>query len=321
MSNSGQQAKPAIRTLAVGVMACALLGGCARNPELYVGPPVPPPAVETQIHRVLARIYVLRENYAKGFRVSSNWADLGQVPLIGIAVATAVVAVNNPKSGADTVAKLGIGAGAYAAGRSIFTPGGMPDLYRRGLKAVNCVLSEETVFAGAGAQETSDKLTVAARALARQIFELQATIDDDPISMTAAQVDPLKTARANARLAVLRATPVLGAAETEVGAFEAAPRVFDQTAYAISDAVIAKAVVRTEFDRNAFVANIKKLLPPEPKGVMPAAGGGRDAGALAQELENATGRVNTAAAATIAMTPAVRFSDRLFEVKKCPTLI
>lgn len=314
----------------IAVAALAALTGCARNPQLYAGLPVTLPADPQEIDEVLFKVQALRDSYMRGLKTSSEWADVGQLPLIGVAVASGVLAVNQPKNGGDTAAKLGIGVGAYAATRSIFAPPGMPDLYRRGVKATNCVLSEGPLFARRDSRENVEALSAAAQRLATELYAMPLYVNDIPLGNTsAADAETLKLVRANAALAVAAAEPILANAGVEIGAFKSAPRIFNQTAFVISDAISAKAVVRTEFDREAFAASIKALIPAnkakadddKAKSAIAASGGARNAGDVSEAIRNAITRLNVAASETLLAMPAVRYSARLGEVVKCPASI
>lgn len=306
--------------LAIFIAAGALLTGCARNPELYVGLTIEA-TTHTEIEKVLIKIQVLRDSYNRDLRHTLDYADFGQLPLIGVAVASAVLAINQPTNFGDTIAKIGIGTGAYAATRSIFAPSSMPDLYRRGLKATNCVLSEGSTFNRSEDQAGITNLQTAGGQLATAIQGLEAAAQQVPDGSDTAMAAELRTAIANAQLALQRARPILEDARKEVGAFKSAARVFDQTAHTISDAISAKAIVRTEFDRAAFDASIKALIPATSPAPAVLVSGGDDAGQVADNIRRAISNVDNSITATTLALPSISFGERLFEVKKCPALI
>lgn len=301
------------------MLAGSLLSGCAgRYVPLYVSPePVADATIPVRIAATLNRLHARGEAFAATYGKASREADLVEIPLIGAAVATGLIAVNKPKSGPDTVAKIAIGAGAYTAGRSLAMPANGPDAFRRGVDSINCVLVEGYAFVGAEVDARVDALRRRTRELDIEIGLLAAAVAED-VATNKAETMPLELARANARLAIARAQEVSKAARAQLGAYSNAPGVFEQATATIVSTLAAKSWVHITIDVSELAK--KWTEPPAAEGAGGSQGLRGSAAALIIRLDESRKKLDGIAAA-VAAANEFDFVNRLTAVVKCPLLI
>jgi hypothetical protein len=304
------------------LMAGIGLSGCAgRYVDLYVIPK--PSSSDTVQSRIIA---TLDDLHTKGTALSGTYkkvsqeADLAQVPLVGVAVVSAVVAVNKPDNSADTLAKLGIGAGAYATLRGITAPTSGPESFRKAVDAINCVLVEGGTFVGQDVPANVKTLTDATVDLDSDAALLAASIATDVVIPTDAKKKEVELARANARLALGRATTASQAARVQIGAWENAPGELQRAAATIFSTLASRTSVRTVIDVSALAASWTTPAKTDGSGgAMGLAPG--DADTLIARLNSSTDSLDRQSARIMSLAAGFQFVDRLKAVAKCPALI
>jgi hypothetical protein len=166
-----------------------------------------------------------------------------------------LIALNKPDNAAKTIGRLGIGAGAYAATRSVLVPSNGPEALRKGLDAINCVLAEGPVFVGDSIQARVDGLERETVDVDQTAAVLAAGASLNVVPTDETQAKDLQLAQANAKLALARAAPVTQAARTQLGAYDNAASEFDRAGATIFATLAARTSVRTVIDPTALAAS------------------------------------------------------------------
>ena len=319
MANGGRVMK--IKAMAI-LAACTALSGCAeRYVELYVVPvPLPNATVQDRILASLTSLHLRGKGLKTSYETVSRNEDLAQLPLVGAAVAIALIAVNKPSNGADTMAKIGIGAGAYGALRSIAMPTNGPEAFRKGVDAINCVIAEGGSFVGQGIPENVQSLSDATVDLDSDAALLTAAMGTDVVIPNDAKKKEVELARANAKLALARAVVASQAARAQLGAWENAPVEFERAAATIFSTLAAKTSVRTVIDVSDLAASWTKA--PKTDGAGGAQGlAPGNADALIALLTDSTNQLDAESAQVGAIAAGFQFVDHLKAVVKCPALV
>lgn len=140
----------------------------------------------------------LGNDYAGRYNRLARTASLGNLPVIGAAMAGAVLTLVNPASAAQAIGLVGIGAAGYQVGRTSIAPAAMPMLYAQGVSALNCVQVEASLFLpnspispAPGSKTPLDRFTQARQELRNSITAAQAATgltlnkDDPPTGFAA----------------------------------------------------------------------------------------------------------------------------------------
>lgn len=311
------------RVMAV-VMAGALLGGCAgRYLPLYVAQaPTLAQTTQTRIVATLTDLSNRAEALNHTYQRASREADLSQIPLIGAAVALGLVALNKPDNAAKTLGRIGIGVGAYTTARSMFSPSDGPEVLRRGVDAINCIVANGSSLVGATYDQDIFELRAAAKDLAGLAATLRANADRIVVPAKPEEAKTLEAARTAAKLAAAATEPALNAASEQLGAYQRAPTELNTAASTIFTVLAAKTSVRVAIDPADLAKSWAAAAPIAPD----AGGGGQGAGAvtargLADTLQGDTAEAIRLTAVLAASAAALPFSDSLQEAVKCPARI
>ena len=309
------------RGLTILLASVALSGCTGRYVELYLVPaPSPSATVQGRITATMAEIHKRGVEFAKKYISVSKEADKAQLPLVGLAVATAAVAVEKPAHAADAISDLAIGAGAYTTVHSIVAPTKGPESFRSAVDAINCVLIEGNTFLADGIPGKVDTLSKSTDALDTSAALLAAAVTIDVVIPDEATKKQVELARANAKLAIARATSASQAARTQLGAWNSAPDEFDRATATIISTLAAKTSVRTVIDVSALAASWTK--PPKAEGGQQAEGlGGINATNLIARLTDSTSGIDKLTAQVTAQTANFNFADHLKKLVACPAKV
>jgi hypothetical protein len=245
------------------IAAMGMLSACASYPPLSVGgaPRPAQPSSTPEVDASLAEAARLQAIYASNYQRSAKTADWSQLPIIGAAAAAAWVLLVDKPSAATTAGKIGIGAGAYAAGRGQLIGEGLVDAYLAGHSALTCVLSQGSNFSGTTAQATHAQLDSQLQIVADRIATLNFAARQTPQTIDG-KGDVLRAAQAAADAAMTQASDAVRTALSEQAAYSAADPVFRNAVASISVRVASKGRVRPPID----FASLRDGLAPAKAG-------------------------------------------------------
>jgi hypothetical protein len=238
---------PATMMLADRLKACDGGAGAAPVPRPRKSATLRPVDIPTDdmtvgalkpLHCTLSHMQALALHYARRSEQTRVASMLLQLPVIGLAVWAADVALRDatPASGAAaggnatlrTLGQIGIAATAFTATRNLLVPRGRDLLYLQGWQAMNCALAEASLFTGKTATDAHAEFTNAnnnaktdRQALVTALSDLEgATLDDAEKALLAAH-------KAHAALLYATTDAAITRADTELAAWETRGTVFE----------------------------------------------------------------------------------------------
>jgi hypothetical protein len=278
---------PAPMMLADRLKACDSGAGAAPAPRPRKSVTLRPVDIPTDdmtagalqpLHCTLSHMQALALHYARRSEQTRVASMLLQLPVIGLAVWAADVALRDatPASGAAaggnatlrTLGQIGIAATAFTATRNLLVPRGRDLLYMQGWQAMNCALAEASLFTGTTATDAHADFTnannnakAARQALVTALSDLEgATLDDAEKALLAAH-------KAHAALLYATTDAAITRADTELAAWETRGTVFELARVASEAGVESR-------KRNLAQIDYRELLEQARKaGALPKADG------------------------------------------------
>jgi len=285
----------------------------------------------------------LANDYATHYETVGKNNRLANLPIIGAAMAAAVLTLVSPASGTQAIGLIGIGAGGYQVGRSSIAPASMPMLYAKGHAAMGCIRAEAAPFlinsptaerpyedTDLGQFEGARTNLTANIAAAEQGTKMRLTVETETAEM-AGRSEAERKADANARQArlatamtrqselqdmLIKARALLADTAADVQAGQVAGVVMRTAVDAVAQRVITKGLEGTVVDYRTLLG---LLTPAAPLAGESTPSEPKDMAASITQLE----QINSNLAKAInSLNQAKRpYAAALDRVKACPATV
>ncbi|MEO1250945.1 MAG: hypothetical protein AAFW81_01205 [Pseudomonadota bacterium] len=303
----------------------AMLCGCASSyAPLVISPEIQATEDDQQqsLSQILDTAQELQKDYRSKYINSSRLSDVGGLPLILAAAASAVVILASPSNAAEAAGYIGIGAAGYTAARNTIFPNTLPDLYLEGYAAVACVRDEGHLFVGGSAATAFDNFNNAITLTQRKLADAKFKFINWNLSSGAdAEVkERYQQARTNLNRAITEASPIYASAISERNVHDTAETAFSSAVSAISTKVATKGRTGRNVTFDQLIAQFEAARTPAPESESGAqsAAGARDEIIIA-DLNAAAADLDQAAINLKDHTPS--YSTAIERVTKCSNQI